>query len=47
VQGVDLLAGTLNLTLLMLNFPDGMTPRTKRTAAARRRRTAKLATLSR
>jgi hypothetical protein len=47
VQGVELLGGTVNLTLLILNFRDGMALRTKRTAAARRRRTAELAALSR
>jgi hypothetical protein len=40
VQGVELFGGTLNLTLLMLNFRDGMMLRRK---AARRRRTAELA----
>jgi hypothetical protein len=43
VQGVEVLGGTLNLTLLILNFRDGMALRTKRTAAARRRRAAELA----
>jgi hypothetical protein len=49
VQGVELLGGTLNLTLLILNLRDGMALRAKRTAsaAARRRRTAELAALSR
>jgi hypothetical protein len=47
VQGVEVLGGTLNLTLLILNLRDGMALTTKRTAAARRRRTAELAALSR
>ena len=36
VQGVELLGGTLNLTLLILNLRDGLGLRAKRTAAARR-----------
>jgi len=47
VQGVELLGGTLNLTLLMLNLRDGMALRARRTAAARRRRGAELAAPSR
>jgi hypothetical protein len=40
VQAVELLGGTLNLTLLVLNFRDGMALRTKRTRARRRRSAA-------
>ena len=47
VQAVEVLGGTLNLTLLILNFRDGMALRTKRTAAARRRRAAAVTTLTR
>ena len=46
VQAVELLGGTLNLTLMMLNFRDGMALRTKRTAA-RRRRSAAVTAVSR
>jgi hypothetical protein len=46
-QGVEVPGGTLNLTLLMLNFRDGMALRARRTAAARRRRTAAPAAFSR
>jgi hypothetical protein len=47
VQAVEVLGGTLNLTLLVLNFRDGVALRTKRTAAARRRRKPAVAAPSR
>jgi hypothetical protein len=40
LQTVEVLGGTLNLTLLVLNLRDGMALRTKRTAARRRRNAA-------
>jgi hypothetical protein len=47
VQAVELLGGTLNLTLLVLNFRDGMALRAKRAATRRRGRTAAVTALGR